>query len=71
LALFELLGRDPRAPVATASRLLLDRYLKPNGAWIDRLDERGHTIAGPTPASTFYHVFLAFAEALRLEPLLK
>jgi mannose/cellobiose epimerase-like protein (N-acyl-D-glucosamine 2-epimerase family) len=71
LALFELTGRDPRPAVASASRLLLDRYLLPYGAWIDRLNEQGEPAPGPAPASTFYHVFLAFAEVLRLEPVLR
>lgn len=71
LSLFELTSRDPRAAVAQSCAVLLDRYLKPNGAWIDTLDADGAAIAGPAPASTFYHVFLAFAEVLRLEPLLR
>lgn len=71
LAVFELTGRDPRAPVAHASRLLLDRYCQANGSWIDALDAEGKPITGRAPASTFYHIFLAFAEVLRLEPLLK
>lgn len=71
LALFELTGRDPRPVVASATRLLLDRYLLPNGGWVDRLDESGRAENGPMPASTFYHLFLAFAEVLRLEPLLR
>lgn len=71
LSLFELTGRDPRAAVAQSCHVLLDRYLKPNGAWTDTLTPEGEVVAGPTPASTFYHVFLAFAEVLRLEPLLR
>ena len=73
LALFEVSGRDPREAVAGSSRLLLDRYLdvKPRGLWLDQFDESG----APTPkalqaapTSTLYHVFLAFAEVLRLQP---
>lgn len=69
LGLFELAGRDPRAPVAQASRVLLDRYLalNPRGLWIDQLDADGAPAPGHAPASSFYHLFLAFAEALRLE----
>ena len=69
LALFELLARDPRAPVAGSARLLLDRYLavSPRGAWIDQFDARGAPLTKAAPASTLYHLFLAFAEILRLE----
>ena len=31
---------------------------------------RSERLAADTPASTLYHVFLAFTELLRLEPLL-
>ncbi|MGE0533278.1 MAG: AGE family epimerase/isomerase [Hyphomonadaceae bacterium] len=70
LALFEHARRDTRAEIASAARALLDRYLavKPRGSWIDQFDEQGAPLAATAPASTLYHVFLAFAEALRLEP---
>ncbi len=70
LALFELTGQDPRAAVAGSARLLLDRYLAvaPRGSWMDAFDADGQPIATAVPASTLYHVFLAFAEVLRLEP---
>lgn len=69
LALFELTGADPRQPVAASSRLLLDRYLavEPRGAWIDQFDADGRPISKTVPTSTLYHVFLAFAEVLRLQ----
>jgi mannose/cellobiose epimerase-like protein (N-acyl-D-glucosamine 2-epimerase family) len=70
LALYELTGRDPRPAVAASVRLLLERYALPNGAWVDSLDGAGQALAGPSPGSTFYHLFLAFAELLRLEPIL-
>jgi mannose/cellobiose epimerase-like protein (N-acyl-D-glucosamine 2-epimerase family) len=68
LALFELAQRDPRPVVQGSVKLLLDRYLTPSGSWIDQFDGDGRAIAATAPASTFYHVFLAFAEVLRLEP---
>jgi mannose/cellobiose epimerase-like protein (N-acyl-D-glucosamine 2-epimerase family) len=70
LALFELTGRDPRPAVAGSARLLLDRYLAvtPRGSWIDQFDEAGRPMSTAAPTSTLYHVFLAFAEILRLEP---
>ena len=69
LALFEALGRDPRAPVAGSARLLLDRYLATDisGLWIDHYDADGKPASKNVPASTLYHLFLAFAETLRLE----
>lgn len=72
LALFELAGRDPRAAVNGSARLLFDRYLSapPHGSWIDQFDAGGNPIATTAPASTLYHLFLAFAEVLRLEPAL-
>jgi N-acylglucosamine 2-epimerase/mannose-6-phosphate isomerase len=69
LALYELTGEDRHAQIAAAVDALLDRYLAPapRGAWIDVLDEDGTALAKDIPASTFYHLFLAFAELLRLE----
>jgi N-acylglucosamine 2-epimerase/mannose-6-phosphate isomerase len=69
VALYELLGRDPTVPVTQSTRLLLDRYLNatPPGSWIDNFDALGRPLAKTAPTSTLYHVFLAFAEVLRLE----
>lgn len=54
----------------TASTLL-DQYLKPQpgynipaGGWIDHFAADRSVLAKDMPASTFYHLFLAFAEAL-------
>ncbi|MES1158626.1 MAG: AGE family epimerase/isomerase [Terricaulis silvestris] len=70
LGLFELTGHDPRASVESSARLLLDRYLAvaPRGSWMDAFDAGGRPTATTAPTSTLYHVFLAFAEILRLEP---
>jgi N-acylglucosamine 2-epimerase/mannose-6-phosphate isomerase len=69
LGLYELTGADPRAQVAGSARLLLDRYFKncAPGAWIDHFDAEGNPLSKAAPASTLYHVFLAFAEILRFE----
>ncbi len=69
LALFELGGHDPVPAVTSATRVLLDRYLNvsPRGSWIDVFDAHGQPASKAAPASTFYHVFLAFAELLRFE----
>ena len=72
LAEIEFGGRALDGRPAQIAANLLDRYLdRPvPGAWVDHLDPQGAVIADKTPASTFYHVFLAFSELLRLEPLL-
>jgi N-acylglucosamine 2-epimerase/mannose-6-phosphate isomerase len=68
VALWELDGTDPDPAIAQSTRLLLDRYLAAPfpGAWIDAFDGDGRPVAPNVPASTLYHVFLAFAEALRV-----
>lgn len=45
---------------------LFARYMGAgSGSWFDRLDRSGRPIPGDTPASSFYHVFLALSEVLR------
>jgi mannose/cellobiose epimerase-like protein (N-acyl-D-glucosamine 2-epimerase family) len=70
LALHELTGADPWPAVEGSARLLLERYLAvtPPGCWIDAFDAAGAPMAANIPASTFYHVCLAFCEVLRLSP---
>lgn len=70
LALFELTGRDPRTEVSGTLRLLFDRYFAPapRGSWVDQFDEQGRPLVSETPSSILYHILLAFAELLRLEP---
>lgn len=73
LGLYELTGADPRQAAAAATRVLLDRYLALPlpGAWIDQFDALLQPMSQTIPASTLYHVFLAFAELLRLQPRLE
>jgi N-acylglucosamine 2-epimerase/mannose-6-phosphate isomerase len=68
IALHELDGVDPANVVRSSAGLLLDRYLAhtPHGTWIDAFDAEGKPLANTIPASTLYHVFLAFAEVLRV-----
>ncbi|QUD87013.1 AGE family epimerase/isomerase [Phenylobacterium montanum] len=72
LAEIEFNGRPLDGRPARIVANLLDRFLdRPvPGAWVDHLDERGAVITDKVPASTLYHVFLAFSELLRLEPTL-
>jgi mannose/cellobiose epimerase-like protein (N-acyl-D-glucosamine 2-epimerase family) len=68
IALHELDGADPSDVVRSSASLLLDRYLAhtPRGTWIDAFDAEGNPLANTIPASTLYHIFLAFAEVLRV-----
>jgi mannose/cellobiose epimerase-like protein (N-acyl-D-glucosamine 2-epimerase family) len=67
IGLAELTGADPWPAVKGSARVLLERYLEPAPAacWIDAFDAEGAPKAEAIPTSTLYHVFLAFAEALR------
>lgn len=68
IALWELDGVDPGPVIDAAAGALLRRYLarQPAGIWMDAFDAEGHEAARTVPASTLYHVFLAFAEVLRI-----
>jgi N-acylglucosamine 2-epimerase/mannose-6-phosphate isomerase len=70
LALYEATGADPTAAVCGSAGVLLDRYLgqAPRGCWIDQFDADGVAKSESIPTSTLYHVFLAFAELLRVAP---
>lgn len=69
VAMFELDGRDPRPIFEQSGRLLLDRFLAhvPSGTWIDAIDADGRPQSDKVPASTLYHLVIAFAEMLRVE----
>ncbi|HHC7201651.1 TPA: AGE family epimerase/isomerase [Vibrio parahaemolyticus] len=43
-------------------------YIEPaqHGLWIDQVDSNGNPISHDAPASTLYHIFLAFSEVCRL-----
>ena len=69
LALFEATGRDPREAVSGSVGILLEQYLSTPipGLWLERFTAGGEPDAHDVPASTLYHVFLAFTEVLRLQ----
>ena len=47
--------------------LLLDHYLDlATGAWNDQVGEAGKRLSRVSPASSFYHLFLAYSEAMRV-----
>ena len=68
VAMWELDGVDPSPVFEGSGKLLLDRYLgrQPAGTWMDAFDADGKPLNKTVPASTLYHVFLAFAEVLRI-----
>lgn len=61
-------GVGPTPVFEQSAGLLLDRYLavEPKGCWIDQFDASGKALSDKVPASTLYHVFLAFSEVLRV-----
>ena len=69
IARFEVDGDDPRPVINESAGLLLDCYLdiEPRGIWIDHFDRDGTSLVTTAPTSTLYHVFLAFAEILRVK----
>jgi mannose/cellobiose epimerase-like protein (N-acyl-D-glucosamine 2-epimerase family) len=58
--------------IVISTRLLLDRYLAPapRGGWWDQFDADGALMTASVPASSLYHLWVAFMELLRLEPML-
>jgi mannose-6-phosphate isomerase len=67
LAMYEATRDEAFTAGAAASfDSLMDDYLTDAGGWIDHFDAGGGPIAGDMPASTGYHVVLAFAELIRV-----
>lgn len=70
VAMFELFGIDPRPIFASSTRVLFDHFLdrKLAGTWMDRIDAQRQPATDHVPASTLYHLMIAFAEMLRIAP---
>lgn len=68
IGLYDLTGIDPTAQIEGSLRVLLNNHLEPapNGCWIESFDEAGVPKADVIPTSSLYHLFLAFAEAMRV-----
>jgi mannose-6-phosphate isomerase len=67
LAMLELDGDDYSDERAVQCfDVLMDEYLTPEGGWIDKYHADGQVAADEMPASTGYHVVLAFCELLRV-----
>jgi mannose/cellobiose epimerase-like protein (N-acyl-D-glucosamine 2-epimerase family) len=73
LARFEHGGSLDAARTAQVVDNLFAYYLSARvpGTWIDQLDARRRPKVDKIPASTLYHLFMAFSELLRLEPKLR
>lgn len=73
LALFERYGSDPRAAVKSSLDALFRSHLgkAPEGLWLERVSADDIVQSQNAPASTLYHLFLAFSELLRLRPALE
>jgi mannose/cellobiose epimerase-like protein (N-acyl-D-glucosamine 2-epimerase family) len=69
VAMFELDGQDPRPSFEQSGKLLLEHFLShtPRGTWIDHFNADGTPRADKIPASTLYHLMIAFAEMLRVK----
>jgi mannose/cellobiose epimerase-like protein (N-acyl-D-glucosamine 2-epimerase family) len=70
VALFETFGQDPSKVVNQTLDALFANHLNhaQAGLWIDAFDGTGNATATAIPTSTFYHLFLAFAEVVRIGP---
>ncbi len=73
LAIGERSGHFDRIRIAKIVSNIFQFYLAttPAGLWVDQLDKNKSGVSRFTPATTLYHLFLAFAELLRLESRLK
>jgi mannose/cellobiose epimerase-like protein (N-acyl-D-glucosamine 2-epimerase family) len=67
LSLLEATGDERYAAAAcTSFDVLMDEFLTPDGGWIDHYGAEGDILSTFMPASTGYHVVLAFAELIRV-----
>ena len=67
LAMIETRSVPEDAERAIASfDVLMDEFLTPEGGWLDRHSEDGQLLSDDMPASTGYHVVLAFTELMRI-----
>jgi mannose-6-phosphate isomerase len=67
LAMYELRGEERFTAAACRSfDVLMDEFLTEDGGWIDHFAADGSVLAKDMPASTGYHVVLAFSELIRV-----
>ena len=68
-----LVSKSRRGDAKAMSRIvphverMFDKYFIPgNGCWHDQLDAEGKVISTVSPASTFYHIYVALEELLAI-----
>ena len=69
LGLYEATGEHTWPHVESACKVLFDYHLgpaAPQGMWLDAFSNQRTVTAENVPASTLYHILLAFSEVLRL-----
>lgn len=66
LAQAEMGEADSFHLAATALDLIMEKYFRPDGTWIDMLGENNLPVLGAVPTSTFYHITCMIAEACRV-----
>lgn len=67
LALVEHEGRSPAGAVHILRNLLsLHLARTPRGTWTERYEAAGRPVAGRIPAEMLYHLFVAYAELMRV-----
>lgn len=69
IGLHDVDGSDAGIAVDESLRVLFTRFLEPHqtaGCWVEAFDPSGRQTYDKVPASTLYHLFLAFSEVLRL-----
>ena len=74
LASAEFLGKTDSEKIAKILDSLLSHFLRPGpipGSWIDHFDADWSPIVDKVPATSLYHLTLAFFELMRLRPLLE
>ncbi|WP_261837122.1 AGE family epimerase/isomerase [Vibrio ishigakensis] len=74
IALFEQTQDESYIPeIEGAVNRIFDVYFAPAfpGGWVDQVDEHGAHVSKTAPASTFYHIYVAFTELLRLSNSMK
>ncbi|MFB2832794.1 AGE family epimerase/isomerase, partial [Aeromonas jandaei] len=69
LAAYEQQGNEGTAcQISEVVARIFHYYLLPaqSGQWIDQVDSEGKPLTSHAPASTFYHLFVAFSELARV-----
>lgn len=69
LAQAEMGEADSFQLAAVGINMITDKYLRPDGSWVDVLGENGLPTLGSVPTSTFYHISCMVSEACRVSRL--